>query len=170
MPLGVDDLKNLLRPGAAPGGKAKLPAKRGRNKGAKVFADIRQVEYDADLFVRGALRAQPPPPRGKPLGKLVKPRVSNNPARLNGLHPDPERKPKKQAPPPPPAAARKARAKKPEAEPGLLTRRVKAAAAPAPEAEAAAGRSRFLRSSTPRGMVGFWLPFFSRPTQTQRGL
>ena len=59
MPLGVDDLKNLLRPGAAPGGKAKLPAKRGRNKGAKVFADIRQVEYDADLFVRGALRAQP---------------------------------------------------------------------------------------------------------------
>ena len=55
-------------PGAAPG-KAKLPAKRGRNKGAKVFADIRQVEYDADLFVRGALRAQPPPPRGKPLGK-----------------------------------------------------------------------------------------------------
>ena len=59
MPLGVDDLKNLLRPGAAPG-KAKLPAKRGRHKGAKVFADIRQVEYDADLFVRGALRAQPP--------------------------------------------------------------------------------------------------------------
>ena len=103
MPLGVDDLKNLLRPGAAPG-KAKLPAKRGRNKGAKVFADIRQVEYDADLFVRGALRAQPPPPRGKPLGKLVKPRVSTNPARLNGLHPDPEHKPKKQAPPPPPPA------------------------------------------------------------------
>ena len=115
MPLGVDDLKNLLRPGAAPGKANKLPAKRGRNKGAKVFADIRQVEYDADLFVRGALRAPPPPPRGKPLGKLVKPRVSNNPARLNGLHPDPERKPKKQAPPPPPPAARKARAKKPEA-------------------------------------------------------
>ena len=64
MPLGVDDLKNLLRPGAAPGRANKLPAKRGRNKGAKVFADIRQVEYDADLFVRGALRAQPPPPRG----------------------------------------------------------------------------------------------------------
>ena len=81
MPLGVDDLKNLLRPGAAPGKANKLPAKRGRNKGAKVFADIRQVEYDADLFVRGALRAQPPPPRGKPLGKLVKPRVSTNPAR-----------------------------------------------------------------------------------------
>ena len=101
MPLGVDDLKNLLRPGAASGKANKLPAKRGRNKGAKVFADIRQVEYDADLFVRGALRAQPPPPRGKPLGKLVKPRVSTNPARLNGLHPDPERKPKKQAPPPP---------------------------------------------------------------------
>ena len=104
MPLGVDDLKNLLRPGAAPG-KAKLPAKRGRNKGAKVFADIRQVEYDADLFVRGALRAQPPPPRGKPLGKLVKPRVSNNPARLNGLHPDPERKPKQRAAPPPPLSS-----------------------------------------------------------------
>ena len=46
MPLGVDDLKNLLRPGPAPGkaSKAKLPAKRGRSKGAKVFADIRQVE------------------------------------------------------------------------------------------------------------------------------
>ena len=44
MPLGVDDLKNLLRPGAAPGKANKLPAKRGRNKGAKVFADIRQVD------------------------------------------------------------------------------------------------------------------------------
>ena len=110
MGLGVDELRGLLR---APGNEG-LPAKRGRTK---VFADIGQVAYDADLFRRTLLRAQPPPPQGKPLSKLVRPRLSNNPSRLNHLHPDPEKAAAAKAPPPPPGGreAKPAGAKPPPA-------------------------------------------------------
>jgi len=111
MGLCVDELRGLLR---APGNEG-LPAKKAR--GAKVFADIGQVAYDADLFRRTLLRAQPPPPWGKPLSKLVRPRLSNNPSRLNHLHPDPEKAAAAKAPPPPPTGreAKPAGAKPPPA-------------------------------------------------------